>query len=70
VFFEIDGPAARYLTIEDRARVAGELNDAVYGAIIEPERHQDPERKGVTVVVEVDSVVGATTNGFIEQTRG
>jgi hypothetical protein len=42
-FFEMDGPGARYLAIEGRARVAGELDDEVYGAIIEPERQQDPQ---------------------------
>lgn len=70
VFFEIDGPGARYLAIEGRARVAAELDDEVYGAIIEPERQQDPERKGVAVVIDVDNVVGATANGFFQQARG
>ena len=49
-FFEFNGPGARYLAIEGRARVAPDLNDEVYGAIIEPERQQDPERAGVAVV--------------------
>jgi hypothetical protein len=70
VFYEVDGPGARYLAIEGRARVAAELDDEVYGAIIEPERQRDPERKGVAVVVDVDSVVGATKNGFFQQSRG
>jgi Pyridoxamine 5'-phosphate oxidase len=70
VFFEMDGPGARYLAIEGRARIAAELDDEVYGAIIEPERQQDPDRKGIAVVVDVDRVVGATANGFFEQTRG
>jgi len=70
VFFEIDGPGARYLAIEGRARVAPELNDEVYGAIIEPERQQDPEREGVAVVIDVDSVAGAASDGFFQQTRG
>jgi hypothetical protein len=70
VFFEMDGPGARYLAIEGRARVAAELDDEVYGAIIDPERQQDPEHKGIAVVVDVDSVVGASANGFFQQTRG
>jgi Pyridoxamine 5'-phosphate oxidase len=45
VFFGMDGPGARYLAIEGRARVAPDLDDEVYGAIIAPERRQDPERK-------------------------
>jgi hypothetical protein len=70
VFYEMDGPGARYLAIEGRARVAGELDDEVYNAIIDPERQQDPERKGIAVIVDVDSVAGATANGFFQQARG
>jgi Pyridoxamine 5'-phosphate oxidase len=70
VFFEIDGPGARYLAIDGRARVAPELDDEVYGAIIERERQQDPDRQGVAVIVEVDNVVGATADGFFQQSRG
>ena len=64
VFFEMDGPGARYLAIEGRARVADELDDEVYGAIVEPERQQDPDRNGVAVIIDVDNVVGATASGF------
>jgi hypothetical protein len=41
----------------------------VYEAIVEPERQRDPERQGVAVVVEVDSVTGAGENGSFEQAR-
>ena len=68
-FFETDGPGARYLAIEGRARVAAELDDEVYGAIVEPERQQDPDRNGVAVIIDVDSVAGATANGYFQQTR-
>lgn len=67
VFFEIDGPGARYLAIEGRARLAPEFDQEVYGAIVEPERQQDPERQGVAVVVDVESVVGAGGTGFFQQ---
>jgi Pyridoxamine 5'-phosphate oxidase len=70
VFLEPEGPGARYLAIEGRARVASELDEEVYGAIVEPERQQDPERKGVAVVVDVDSVTGAGENGFFQQAGG
>jgi hypothetical protein len=70
VFFEMEGPGAQYLAIEGRARVVPELDQEVYEAIIEPERNQDPERQGVAVVVDVDSVAGAGENGFFQQTRG
>jgi hypothetical protein len=69
VFFEMDGPGARYLAIEGRARVASELDDEVYDAIVEPERQQDPDRNGVAVIIDVDSVAGATANGFVQQAR-
>ncbi len=69
VFFEMDGPGARYLAIDGRARVAGELDDEVYGAIVEPERQQDPDRNGVALIIDVDSVAGATANGFFQQAR-
>jgi hypothetical protein len=69
VFYEMDGPGARYLAIEGRARVAGELDDEVYGAIVEPERQQDPDRNGVAVIIDVNTVAGATANGFFQQTR-
>jgi hypothetical protein len=69
VFFEMEGPGARYLAIEGRARVAPELDQEVYDAIIERERQQDPERKGVAVIVDVDSVAGAGESGFFQQAR-
>ncbi len=68
-FYEADGPGAKYLAIEGRARVAPELDQEVYEAIIEPERQQDPERKGVAVLIDVDSVAGAGENGFFQQAR-
>ena len=70
VFLEPEGPGARYLAIEGRARVASELDEEVYGAIVDPERQQDPERKGVAVLVDVDSVTGAGSNGFFQQAGG
>ncbi|MFZ0041274.1 MAG: pyridoxamine 5'-phosphate oxidase family protein [Solirubrobacteraceae bacterium] len=64
-----DGPGPMFLSIEGRARVAPELNDEVWSAIIEGERKQDPERKGVAVLIEVDSVAGAGGDGFFQQAR-
>jgi hypothetical protein len=70
VFFEMDGPGARYLAIEGQARVAPELDQEVYAAIVEPERQQDPDRKGVAVIVDVQTVTGAGAGGFFQQARG
>jgi hypothetical protein len=36
---------------------------------VEPERQQDPERHGVAVLIDVDSVAGAGENGFFQQAR-
>jgi hypothetical protein len=69
LFFEVEGPGPRFLSIEGRARVAPELDQEVYDAIVEPERQRDPERQGVAVVVEVDSVTGAGQSGFFQQAR-
>jgi hypothetical protein len=70
VFFEMQGPGARYLAIEGHARVVPELDQEVYAAIIEPEQQQDPERQGVAVVIDVDSVAGAGDDGFFQQAHG
>jgi hypothetical protein len=69
VFLEGEGPGARSLAIEGRARIAPELDQEVYDAIVEPERQQDPDRNGVAVVVDVDSVTGAGKDGFFQQAR-
>jgi hypothetical protein len=67
VFLEPEGPGARYLAIEGRARLAPELDQEVYDAIVEPERQQDSERLGVAVLIDVDSVSGAGENGYFQQ---
>ncbi|MFZ0090122.1 MAG: hypothetical protein WAL63_11485 [Solirubrobacteraceae bacterium] len=58
-----------FLSIEGRARVAPELNDHVWASMIEGERQQDPERQGVAVAIEVDSIAGAGADGFFQQSR-
>jgi hypothetical protein len=69
VFLEPGGPGAGYLTIQGRARLAHELTDQVYAAIPQPERDQDPERNGVPVLIDVDTVAGAGSAGFFQQSR-
>lgn len=63
-FFETDGPGARFLAIEGRARLAPELDDEVYAAIPEDERDHDLERKGIAVIVD------ASADGFFRQCGG
>ena len=69
VYYGPDGPGPMYLAIEGRARIAPEVNDQVWAAMIDGERQQDPERQGVAVVIEVDSVTGAGAEGYFQQTR-
>jgi hypothetical protein len=64
-----DGPGAMFLSIEGRAHVAPEVNDQVWDTMIDGERQLDPERNGVAVVIEVDSVAGAGAGGFFQQAR-
>ena len=56
--------------VEERSpgsRVRPPVRDRL--AILEPERQQDPDRNGVAVIIDVDSVAGANANGFFQQTR-
>jgi hypothetical protein len=69
VYYGPGGPGPMYLAIEGRARVAPEFNEQVWTAMIDGERQQDPERQGVAVVIEVDSVAGAGPDGYFQQTR-
>jgi len=70
LYFSRDTPGAIYLSIRGRARVAPESNDTVYANMIQVERDLDPERNGVAVVIDVDSVQGAGPDGSpISQTR-
>lgn len=70
VYYGPGGPGAMYLTFRGRARVEPSANDAVYAAMIEGERQQDPDRKGVAVVIDVDSVQGVGAGGPFQQKRG
>jgi hypothetical protein len=63
LFYEADGPGPTYLSIRGRARVDASANDKVYAAMIEGERKQDPDRGGVAVIVDVESVRGFGGDG-------
>jgi hypothetical protein len=60
---------ARRIVIKGRARVDASLNDTVYAHIPEVERERDAERRGVAVIVDVDSVVGFGGTGPIKMAR-
>ncbi len=69
LFYEPDGPGPRYLSLQGRAHVDPAANDAVYANMIEGERKQDPERSGVAVVIDVDSVRGFGADGPFQMRR-
>jgi hypothetical protein len=69
LYFSRDTPGAGYLSIKGRARVAPEINDVVYERMFEREREVDPDRKGVAILIDVETVDGAGENGFFHQER-
>jgi len=69
MYYNRQTPGPFFLTIKGRARVAPEANEHVYDHMIQGERDRDPERQGVAVVVDVDSVTGAGPDGRISQER-
>jgi hypothetical protein len=62
-----DGPGPGYLSIHGLARVDPAANDAVYSGMLEGERGQDPDRGGVAVVIDVQTVLGFGSGGSFEQ---
>jgi hypothetical protein len=69
IYYSRDTPGPFYLSIKGRARLAPEVNDVVYGRMIAGEKAQDPDRKGIAMVIDVDDVVGAGHEGRIHQQR-
>jgi hypothetical protein len=57
------------LSMTGRARVSPEDNDAVWEATPQRERDLDPERRGVAVIIDLDSVQGLGPDGFFAMTR-
>lgn len=64
-----DGPGPRYLSILGTAHVDEAASDAVYELIPEQEQGHDPEKAGVAVLIDVDSVLGFGSDGPFQQTR-
>ena len=69
LYYSPDGPGPKYLSIRGAAHVTPSANDQVYAAMIEGERQLDPERNGVAVIVEVDTVNGFGANGAFQMQR-
>jgi hypothetical protein len=68
-YYSPDGPGPKYLAIQGRAHVEPSANDDVYANMIDGEKAQDPERKGVAVVIDVDSVNGLGAQGPFRMER-
>ncbi|MEU6138818.1 pyridoxamine 5'-phosphate oxidase family protein [Streptomyces sp. NPDC047081] len=60
---------ARRIAIKGRAHVEPSLDDAVYAGIPRVEQERDAERRGVAVIVDVDSVIGFGGTGPIKMAR-
>ena len=70
VYYGPGGPGPMYLVFRGRAHVDPSVNDAVYARIPEGERQQDPDKQGVAVIVDVESVQGFAADGPFRQERG
>jgi hypothetical protein len=62
-----DGPGPAFLSFHGLAHVDPAAGDAVYEGMIEGERGQDPDRAGVAIVIDVQSVQGFGAEGAFEQ---
>lgn len=69
LYFNRNTPGPFFLNIAGRARVAPEDNDTVYDNMLQGERDRDPDKKGVAIVIDVDSVRGAGPDGPIQMER-
>jgi hypothetical protein len=67
LYFDREGPGPFFLSFRGKARVAPEADDAVYAGMSQGERDLDPERQGVAVLIDVESVFGAGASGPIQQ---
>jgi hypothetical protein len=69
LYYSPNGPGPRYLSFQGQARVDPSANDAVYANMIEGERKQDPEARGVAVIIDVESVNGFGADGAFRMER-
>lgn len=67
LYYDRDGPGPFYLSFRGRARVDPAADEDVYANTVERERQLDPDRNGVAVIIDVDSVRGAGPGGAFQQ---
>jgi hypothetical protein len=70
VYYGPDGPGPMYLSIRGRARAVPSVDDEVYARMIDGEKAQDPERKGVAILIDVETVSGFGADGPFQMERG
>jgi hypothetical protein len=64
-----EGPGPAFLSFKGSAHADPAANDPVYEAMVAPERDQDPERRGVAVIVDVESVSGFAGGAMFQMER-
>ena len=69
LYYDRDGPGPFYVSFRGRARVDPAADEDVYANTVERERQLDPDRIGVAVIIDVDSVRGAGPGGAFHQER-
>lgn len=69
VYYGPDTPGPKYLAFRGRAHLDPSANNVVYGRMIEGERQQDPERRGVAVIIDIERVQGFRSAGPFQQER-
>lgn len=69
IYYNRQTPGPYYLSIKGRAHVAPEANQTVYDNMVKGEQERDPDRKGVAVLIDVDTVDGGGTDGFFHLER-
>jgi hypothetical protein len=62
-----DGPGPMFLSFHGLAHAEPGADETVYDAMIEGERNQDPDRGGVAVIIDVQTVEGFRADGGFEQ---
>lgn len=69
LYYAPDGPGPAYLAIQGRARLDSTADEDVYASISDVEKSKDPDRKGVAVIIDVDSVSGVGADGPFSMAR-
>jgi hypothetical protein len=66
-FFHVDMSVPQLLTLYGRAEASSDqaVNERVYAESPEGEQQQDPEKKGVAIIIELDRIVAQGARNFV-----